>query len=118
MKSDLRSTLQRLAPSPKRRLDVSALVQQGQQRRRTRYLAYAATTVAITIVAATAFPAVFRDRESDQQVGPVQTPPDGSRPIVREPLVSHHPTPPTATRSPETGSWTYSLTSEPPATIR
>jgi hypothetical protein len=80
MKSDLRSTLQQLAPSPKRHLDVSSLVQQGRQRRRARSLVYAATTVAITIAAATALPVVFRDRVPDRNVGPVQTPTDDATP--------------------------------------
>lgn len=80
MNSDLRSTLRRLAPAPQRRLDVSSLVQQGEQRRRTRYLVYAVTTVAITIAAATTLPVVFRDRGPDRNVGPVQRPTDDATP--------------------------------------
>lgn len=80
MKSDLRSKLQRIAPSPKRHLDVSFLVQQGRRRRRTRYVVYGTTTVAITIAAATTLPLVFRDQVPDRNVGPVQTPTDNATP--------------------------------------
>lgn len=74
MKSDLRSTLRRLAPLPKRHLDVSSLVREGRRRRLTRRIVYATTTVAITVAAAFALPAVFRDDVPDRSVGPVQTP--------------------------------------------
>lgn len=80
MKSDLRSTLRRLAPSPKRHLDVSSLVREGRRRRRTRYMVYAATTVAITVAIAFALPAIFRDDVPDRNVGLVQTPRDEMSP--------------------------------------
>lgn len=80
MNPDLRSTLRRLAPSPRRQLDVSSLVQEGRQRRRTRHLVYAVTTAVITIAAVTTLPVVFRDRVPDRDVGPAQTPTDDPSP--------------------------------------
>jgi hypothetical protein len=80
MRSDLRSTLHRLAPSPKRNLDVSSLMREGRRRRRTRYMAYTAATLAVTVVAAIAIPAVVRNEVPDGNVGPVQTPTDDATP--------------------------------------
>lgn len=74
MDSDLRSTLQRLAPSPKRDLDVEGLLREGRRRRRTRYIAYATTALVIVVVAGTVVPTVLRDDMSDRDAGPVQTP--------------------------------------------
>ncbi len=80
MKPDLRSTLQRLAPSPERTLDVSSLMKEGRKQRRTRYVAYATATLTIMAVAAIATTATFRGVTSDRKVAPVQTPEDDITP--------------------------------------
>jgi hypothetical protein len=76
MRSDLRSTLHRLAPSPKRNLDISFLVREGKRRRRTRYVAYTAAALAVTVVAAIAIPAVVSNDVADRNRGPAQAPTD------------------------------------------
>lgn len=75
MRSDLRSTLHRLAPSPKRNLDVSFLVREGRRRQRTRYLAYAALSVAVVTSAAVIVPALLQNTPDGPPIPPTQ--PDG-----------------------------------------
>jgi hypothetical protein len=80
MRSDLRSTLHRLAPSPKKNLDISSLVREGRRRRRTRYVAYSLLTLALSVAGFFVVPAVIRGDLTDRSVAPVQTPTDDVTP--------------------------------------
>lgn len=78
MNHDLRSTLQRLASSPARNVDIAFLVREGQRRRRTRTLSYAALSLVVVISGAIAVPRLVEMTEK-QRVAPAETPsPDPS----------------------------------------
>lgn len=78
MDHDLRSTLQRLASSPARNVDTAFLVKEGQRRRRTRTLSYAALSLVVVVSGAVAVPRLVEMTEK-QRVAPAETPsPDPS----------------------------------------
>lgn len=70
MRSDLRTTFHRLAPSPKGNLDVSFLVREGRRRRRTRYVVYSALSLVLVVSAALIGPAILQDPRNDRSLPP------------------------------------------------
>lgn len=76
MGPDLRSTFQRLAPSPRSTVDVPSLLREGRRRRRARYLTYCAAAVAIALAGWVTFPALVRNGGQNRQMAPAQTPTD------------------------------------------
>ncbi|MDQ3964709.1 MAG: hypothetical protein M3277_12495 [Actinomycetota bacterium] len=77
MSDDLRSELNRLAPTPTRRLDPAALVAEGRRRRRGRYIVYAAAAVVAGVVVTTGSRAIdLANRENESiPAAPATTPP-------------------------------------------
>ena len=76
MRSDLRSSFQRLAPPPRRALDIPLLLREGRRRRRARYVTYSAAAVAVALVGAVIVPSLVRSDGSGRPVAPVLTPTD------------------------------------------
>lgn len=58
MHEDVRSKLNRLAPMPRRQLDLAALITEGRRRRRRRYSAYAAVALVMGSLGLTLIPSI------------------------------------------------------------
>lgn len=74
MSSDLRSTLARIAPSPRDRLNVSSLIREAARRRHKRYLGYSLLGVATALAVAFVVPDIARETIGDRGLGPAQLP--------------------------------------------
>jgi hypothetical protein len=84
---DLHSTLQQLAPRPRRNLDFAAVMRESGRRRRRRFVAYTALVVIVAGSVGVLAPGLVRQLQ-DRTVGPGQTPSAGPSRITK--LVFQH----------------------------